>query len=528
MVGNFKTGMRNSHKDLEAKKKEKRESKFKLKEQPNFKGSKELLSRMRDAERLYREGKPIMSDEEWDSLVKKTGYEESFDETVSPNNRLWYKFNAPLVSLNKCTSLDDLLKYISKFEKGQEFSVNLKYDGLSFDLVYEKKEDGDFYQKFITTRGDGLNGLVIGELALKGVEIEGIPDKISKETADFLREKGCVINDTIEIRGEAVIDKNDYVTKERSFDNIPARSIAAGILNRKVPNNLKYIASLFPDNLNWEDMTLQQKKILYSYGIVSKGKITEKSSPYDKCNIVNGEFITHIREESLADKMGNSWIKFDSNPDYQGKTRFKETMSFISFAIASEYGNIADTNILSSIPGVLCIGKVAGIPEEIITSDPKEIMQLVDWFYGTEDGKRNMKKVRNKNKIRFSADGIVLKPIGSNKFTQKLDPREKGGKIVVPRYPADQIAIKLPTDKSPTKIIKLNYVTTKLNNTTVTADIKPTLVEGGAIVSRVNLHNPMWLNLPENKWIMEAYEEGRVVYLQMSLDIIPILSQYPD
>ena len=122
---------------------------------------------------------------------------------------------------------------------------------------------------------------------------------------------------------------------------------------------------------------------------------------------------------------------------------------------------------------------------------------------------------------KFPMDGIVIKPIGSNTESQNMEPYEKAGKIIVPKYPKDQIAVKLPTDASRTKILKINYKTTKLGNITVSADIIPTKVEGGAVVSNVNLHNPDWLKAPENQWIKEGVEAE----LRMAYDIIPILSE---
>ena len=41
------------------------------------------------------------------------------------------------------------------------------------------------------------------------------------------------------------------------------------------------------------------------------------------------------------------------------------------------------------------------------------------------------------------------------------------------------------------------------------------------MVSKVNLHNPNWLNSDENKWIVEKYENNEPVTLIMQQDIIP-------
>lgn len=514
MVNNF-IGIRQSAEDLEISKRKKRTSKFKLREQPNFIGSPSLLAKMQDAERLYREGKPIMSDEEWDRLVKETRYIESLDETVSPNGRIWYKLSAPLVSLNKCTSIKDLHNYRNKFPKDQKFIVSPKLDGLTFNLVYKENENEDFERYLITTRGDGLNGLAIEKNALDGVELYGCPDIIDKNIVNKLRDLGCVINGKIEIRGEAVINRDDYSNRgsENNYDDILARSIAAGIFNRKIPNNLNYIVSLFPDNLKWEEMNKQQKKILYKYGIISKENSKGEKSIYDIAEIINNEIF-------VRDKNSLKWESF-KDVEYNGLIRKRETLHFISFSIASNNGNIDDPDILRLIPGILYINDIEDFKDIAkVTSDIEEIIKSIDVFYGTKNGIRDMSLERKKNKMRFACDGIVIKPIGSNQESQGLTPYKKGNKIIVPHHPVDQIAIKLPTDKVKSKIIKINYTKTKLGNITCGADIMPVKVEGGAIVSKINLHNPVWLSLPENSWI----KEGAECYVQMSMDIIPLIS----
>lgn len=517
--------IRRTEEELKQLKKEQRQSKFKLKNQENFIGSEELLEYMQNAERAYIEGKPIITDAEWDDLVKKTKYEESlssYEGVLSPNGRKWYRLKAPLVSLNKVTSIEDLYFFLNKFPEGQKFIVSPKFDGLTFVLVYKETESGDYKLFKITSRGDGLNGLEIHPTALEGVELYGCPQIISRETALMLEKNGCVIDNTIEIRGEAVIDRNDYskVGPDGGYTDIVASSIAAGIFNREIPNNLTYISSLFPKNLKWEEMNNEQKKLLAKYGIVHyKGKLKEDSSPYDECDIEDHIFMVKFRD---SDKR----IEFSSG-DYLGKTRIRETLHFLSFSIASKDGNIDNPDILNNIEHLIYGNSLQDFWDiSCITSDIKRIIHSVDLLYGTVRGERNLNKVRLKNKLRFATDGIVIKPVGSNTTTQGLTPYRKGksGDLVIPKYPKDQIAIKLPTDKVKTKILKINYITTKLGNKTCTADIEPTLTERGTVVSRVNLHNPSWLALPENNWI----EEGKECYLQMAMDIIPVLSPLDD
>jgi len=160
-------GNRRDEKALEEYKKEQITLKFKLIEQPNFKGSKELLEYMQYCERAYRSGNPVISDEEWDRLVKETGYVESLDQVVSPDGRQWVKMKTPLLSLAKADSVEGFRKFASRFPEGQKFVVSPKLDGLTFNAVFSEVEDGSFVREHVTTRGDGINGLNCIKMLLK-------------------------------------------------------------------------------------------------------------------------------------------------------------------------------------------------------------------------------------------------------------------------------------------------------------------------------------------------------------------------
>lgn len=218
----------------------------------------------------------------------------------------------------------------------------------------------------------------------------------------------------------------------------------------------------------------------------------------------------------------NHWCDIKSQ-EYFGKCRKEEQLSFICFSIASKYGNIDRKEIIDLIPGAK---HVNGIPEfDKISCDStdsiEEIIQCVDHFYGTVNGVRDYTKERIKNTIAYPCDGIVIKLADSDESSQKLKPRNKNGKIVLPHDPEDQVAVKFPTDPAISRIIKIHYKKTKLGNTTCSCNIEPVVLEGGAVVKCVNLHNPNWLSLPENSWIKEGVE----CEVRLSMDIIPIISK---
>lgn len=502
-----------SKEELEEIKKEALEQKFKLKEQPNFKGSEEMLLFMQQAERKYREGKPIISDEEWDELVSKTNYEESLDEIVSPNGRTWVKLGAPLGSLNKINDMDRLKSHLEQYMTNG-FITEPKLDGLTYNAIYRENKNGLFELDKITTRGDGINGLALWEDALKYVEKKYLPDIISKETGEYLKDNGFVQNNRIEISGEAVVDKSFYSNKsEEYWNDIIPRSIAAGIFNRKIPSNLEYfVKSNFKEGQ--EDFTPKEIRLIKSKSGY-KNFVPKKVLENDIIGLENGE------EKSLYEylKSTSEGLAFD-------KLRYKEQLYFFMFSIVDNKGNrIDDLEVFKNLPDFQYVGFHEAFKD--LSYQGKSIdefqyvIKCIDNLYGTKNFIRDTNLERKKLTSKFPMDGIVIKPIGSNTESQNMEPYEKAGKIIVPKYPKDQIAVKLPTDASRTKILKINYKTTKLGNITVSADIIPTKVEGGAVVSNVNLHNPDWLKAPDNQWIKEGVEAE----LRMAYDIIPILSE---
>lgn len=527
------TGNRRSKEDLEKYKSEARASKFTLVEQTDFRGSDELLEKMKDYERSYREGRPVITDEEWDRLVKETGYVESLDQVVAPSGRRWMKMSSPLVSLRKVCDFDGIK---SVFDRGGEFIVAPKLDGLTFDAFYVINESGSLDLHSIGTRGDGLNSLIVHDGALDHVIKEWLPESIDKETTDLLSERGCVINGRFELRGEALIDKYEYAEENHiPLDNLVPRTVVSGIFNRKVSYSLSSILTRLHEEQGyvlqsyeeiedhiyeglWDGTSKETKSLLSKFGIVSRSTdidsivVVGVQDPVEFYEIP--ELKVYVRERA-----GGVIRGFDMDRD-KGKARF-ERLYFVSFSVSSEDGNIDDPDLIRSIPGVKYIGDVEDFEDVYTVTDSiEEAVACIDNLYGTEWTQRDFNKERLKLTCRFALDGVVIKPVGSNSETQKVRPVVKNGKVVVPNKPADQVAVKLETDPVRTRILKINKKTTSLGNVTVTAEIEPTVVEGGATVSNVNLHNEGWLSLPENSWI----KEGAECELRMSMDIIPILS----
>lgn len=153
----------------------------------------------------------------------------------------------------------------------------------------------------------------------------------------------------------------------------------------------------------------------------------------------------------------------------------------------------------------------------------QEIKNIVNEFYGV-DGKTNKRDKnlpRLRNMYEYACDGVVIKPIGSNKQTQNVNLRNSKNnpnKILQPKYPEDQIAVKLLSEIVRVKLAKIERNETELGNITCSGILdKEYRTESGALVSRINLHNPEWLE--NNSWIKEGKEYDMI----LSMDIIPVL-----
>ncbi len=119
--------------------------------------------------RYYVEDSPIISDYEYDMLMRKlSALEEEFPELrspVSPTQRVGgevaenfkpFRHEVPLLSLQDAFSYDELVAFDERVKKACPdacYAVELKIDGLSVALTYEK---GVFVRG--ATRGDGQTG----------------------------------------------------------------------------------------------------------------------------------------------------------------------------------------------------------------------------------------------------------------------------------------------------------------------------------------------------------------------------------
>ncbi|TET53364.1 MAG: NAD-dependent DNA ligase LigA, partial [Actinobacteria bacterium] len=189
--------------------------------------------------RYYVLDKPVISDSEYDALVKELeSIEKRYPELITPDSPT-QRVGAPpaeaftpvrhlerMYSLMDAFSTEELLAWLERVEKvvprkDVDYVTELKVDGTALSLTYE---DGLFVKG--ATRGDG----VVGEDITSNLKtIKSIPLRLQK-TVKY-----------IEVRGEAFISKDQFklINKERAkkgeelFAN--PRNAAAGSLRQLDP-----------------------------------------------------------------------------------------------------------------------------------------------------------------------------------------------------------------------------------------------------------------------------------------------------
>lgn len=178
-----------------------------------------LKTRIVAANEAYRSGttNDILSDQDYDDMLdalKSQLPENEYFAFLNSLHEVDGKYTHPYVmgSLNKLKAEEPetVFAFLQKYIKSGVLNLSAKIDGISCRLHYE---DGKLVGAF--TRGNGEAGQNLSD---KMPFVKNVPTTIA-----------C--KDTIDVRGELVIYKNDFVSIATMFKN--ARNACAGILNQK-------------------------------------------------------------------------------------------------------------------------------------------------------------------------------------------------------------------------------------------------------------------------------------------------------
>ncbi len=266
----------------------------------------------------YNKEQPIISDKEYDELFKKLEIlEEKYKDklTYFQTKKVWAKITEssfkkvkhtrPMISLDNTYNEEDLLDFDKRVKKNLwlknenidiEYSLELKFDWLGIELIYENGE----YKQAIT-RWNWIEGEDVTENVR---QIENIPKKINYK-------------DKLEVRWEIImpisvfeeLNKQARKTWWKIFSN--PRNAASGSVRTKdisltKQRKLKFFAY---DLGNFEEFCKKEKKQNYSEVISDLNNLWFKTSPYFK-------ICKNIKE--VIDNINNFWDRkrFDFEIDW--------------------------------------------------------------------------------------------------------------------------------------------------------------------------------------------------------------------
>jgi len=279
-----------------------------------------LVNKITEANQLYRDGKPIMSDNEYDILIEEL---KSIDPDNDILNSIGFlvkdddrkrKLSIPMFSMNKIKSMNDVddwtrLKGISKSEY---VIITPKFDGLSL-CVNELNSEA-------TTRGDGFHGQICDEhyaLIQNHLNLEEDPFSFTY--------------------GEVMIPKQVFIDKF-SADFANPRNLVAGLLNSKTVSDslkdcqyIKYGAvcnTIFDTKQEVLNELNKGQKIKVQYyicelGDLSEGLLIELFHKFSTEFEIDG-LIIELNDLSLQNKLGREtssnnpvWARAFKHPSFE-------------------------------------------------------------------------------------------------------------------------------------------------------------------------------------------------------------------
>ncbi len=185
----------------------------------------------------YTEAKPEISDYDFDQMMRRLQELEAqhpeLDDPNSPSKRVGGEpvsefktvvHDPPMLSIENAYSIDELRQWDERVRRGLgrdsvEYEAELKIDGVSIDLLYER---GQLVRG--ATRGDGVRG---DDVTPNVRTVRALPLKIDPKF------------DRLEVRGEIYISKSDFAKYNEQLEEAGEetlanpRNAAAGALRQK-------------------------------------------------------------------------------------------------------------------------------------------------------------------------------------------------------------------------------------------------------------------------------------------------------
>lgn len=279
---------------------------------PEFKDLiKEKVDKLNYYTKLYDEGRPEISDKEWDKLYFELVYLETSTGIYlpeSPTQRVNYEVknelqkvthNHPMLSLNKTKDISEVEAFIGN----KEYIVMAKMDGLTCSLYYQK---GRLVRA--ETRGNGIIGEDVTHNALV---IPSIPQKISYQ-------------EDLIIDGEIICTYKDFEDFSDEYKN--PRNFASGSIrlldaNECAKRKLTFVAWDVVEGLDYEYLHIKLYK-LDKLGFITVPFHVKSNIPNDNINQPNvTTMIDWIRTENPVFPIDGAVIKYNKVEEYYAAGR---------------------------------------------------------------------------------------------------------------------------------------------------------------------------------------------------------------
>lgn len=180
----------------------------------------DIMVKITEANKAYRAGQPVMSDQDFDDLcdaykamATPLEWEHFRDSLHEVAGKVKHPFIMGSLDKLKAEEPADIERWIKQYVGSDTLSVSAKIDGISCRLHYE---NGKLVSA--TTRGDGYAGV---DITNKVKFVKGVPATVpaAKDGKPW------------DIRGELVIKTTDFADISGQFVN--PRNACAGIINQK-------------------------------------------------------------------------------------------------------------------------------------------------------------------------------------------------------------------------------------------------------------------------------------------------------
>lgn len=185
-----------------------------------------IVMQLKELNKAYREGKPIVPDSVYDALRDKLPENHPYRHKIEPE-KLYkgrIKHKEPMLSMQKARTDNDMQKWVNKILDASTIKDNLKIRCTAkLDGIAGKLKDGK-----LITRGDGIYGNDVTNCIKKGIVFR-----------DDLYSGGL---------GEFVIDLdyfNERILNVTDFSN--ARNFTSGAIMAEIENLNPYTSKAFED-----------------------------------------------------------------------------------------------------------------------------------------------------------------------------------------------------------------------------------------------------------------------------------------